>query len=156
MSDGYTGSLAEMVRSYLQDDDVDLLPDDPVAEVRRNTWGFHADTARVDVLEVVTALNFVAGSLRKRFADQGSGTFYAWYDEQAGQMRCSLSSRPPESLPFTAPYVATGDPVEVVRLVVVDRTPGLVPWSELMPEEAEDMPEEPPVPFLVWCAVLPR
>jgi hypothetical protein len=160
MSDGRAESLAEMVQSYLDDDDVSLLPDDPVTEARRNTWCYSVSAVSVDVPQVVAALNFVAAALRRRFAAHGSGTFYAWYDLQAGQLRCSLSSRPPESLPFGAPYFATGDPVEVVRLAALDPSPGVVLWSELVDVTDEapdaDMLDEQPAPaFPVWCAVLP-
>ncbi|GIG03004.1 hypothetical protein Cci01nite_80970 [Catellatospora citrea] len=49
----------------------------------------------------MTALRFVEQELRRRLADQpNTGTFYAWYDEQAGQLRCSLTSAAPSRLPF--------------------------------------------------------
>jgi hypothetical protein len=150
-----------MVLSYLDDDDeVGLLPDDPVTEARRNTRWYSVRTGSVNVPAVVAALDLVATTLRQRLATHGSGTFYTWYDQQAGQLRCSLSSLPPESLPFQAPYVMAGDAAEVVRLAAMDPEPGVVSWSELadVTDEAAyaDMPKaQPPPPFPVWCTVLP-
>jgi hypothetical protein len=109
MLEGSAEPLAAMVLSYLDDNEVGLLPDDPVTEARRNTWCYSVGAGSVDVPAVVAALKVVAAALRQRLATHGSGTFYAWYDQQAGQLRCSLSSFPPEALPFRAPYVVTGD-----------------------------------------------
>jgi hypothetical protein len=160
MPDGSAEPLAAMVLSYLDDDEVGLLPDDPVTEARRNTWWYSVRTGSVDVPAVVAALDVVAAALRRRPATHRSGTFYTWYDQQAGQLRCSLSSFPPESLPFQAPYVVTGDAAEVVRLAAMDREPGVVSWSELVDVTDEaahaDMPKaQPPSPFPVWCAAVP-
>lgn len=94
--------LATLVRSYLDDDEVMLLPDDPDREHRLNTWGYSIPDGRLDVAAVVAALQFVHRELRQRAT--GSATFYAWYDEQAGQLRCSLTSAPADRLPFRAPY----------------------------------------------------
>jgi hypothetical protein len=60
-----------------------------------------------------------------------SGTFYARYDEQAGQLRCSLTSASPDRLPFRAPYRSTFDAAEVVALAAADPSPGLLRWTEL-------------------------
>ena len=160
MPDGSVEPLAAMVLSYLDDNEVGLLPDDPVTEACRNTWWYSIGAGSVDVPAVVAALQVVAAALGQRLATHGSGTFYAWYDQQAGQLRCSLSSFPPETLPFRAPYVVTGDAVEVVHLAAVDPEPGVVSWSELVDVTDEatdtDMPKaQPPAPFPVWCTVLP-
>nr|MDT0656402.1 hypothetical protein [Micromonospora sp. DSM 115978] len=152
-------SLAAMVLSYLDDDEVALLPDDPVTEVRLNTWSYSVGAGTVNVPAVVAALDVVAAALRQRLATRSSGTFYAWYDEQAGALRCSLSSFPPVRLPFRAPYLVTSDAVAVVHLAAADAEPGVVPCSDLV-DVTDDavgasMPQEqPPPPFPVWCAAL--
>ena len=100
-------SLADLIRSYLEDADVALRPDDPVAEVRLNTWHFSVATVHVDIAAVLSALIDVTTEIRRRLSGRpGPATFYAWYDEQAGQLRCSLASVPPDRLPFRAPYRA--------------------------------------------------
>jgi len=113
------GDLAALVRSYLDDDEVALLPGEPEREYRLNTWCYGVPEGSVDVPAVVAALHIVHRELRKRWAGRNfSGTFYAWYDEQAGQLRCSLTSAPPAFLPFEAPYRSTFDAAEVVALAV--------------------------------------
>src|SRR5512147_2274850 len=100
-------SLADLVRTYLEDADVALRPHDPTTEARRNTCSYSLTRAQVDVAAVVNALFDVAAGIRSRLAGQpGPGTFYAWYDEQAGQLRCSLASAPPDQLPFGSLYRA--------------------------------------------------
>jgi hypothetical protein len=102
--------LADMVWSYLDDEEVALRPNDSVGEHRANTWGYRVPVEPVNVAAVVAALDFVRDQLGRRLAgDAGPGTFYAWYDEQAGQLRCSLSSSQPDRLPFGAAYRLTSD-----------------------------------------------
>lgn len=151
-------SLAELVRSYLNDADVELRPDDPAAEARLNTSCFSVATAQIDVAEVLTALVDVATGIRKRLSGHpGPATFYAWYDEQAGQLRCSLASAPPERLPFGATYRAgagTDAAEEVLRRAVRDPRPGVVLWDELTPatfDEAADPRSEVATAIPVWA-----
>ncbi|SCE74362.1 hypothetical protein GA0074696_0577 [Micromonospora purpureochromogenes] len=151
MSDG---DLAALVRSYLDDDEVMLLADDPDRECRVNTWCYGVPDAAIDVPAVVAALHLVHRELGRRRASPG--TFYAWYDEPAGQLRCSLTSAPADRLPFAAPYRSTTDAAEVVALVAADPNPGFVPCSELAtvePAVASVIAEPPPMP--VWVAPLP-
>lgn len=152
-------SLADLVRSYLEDSDVALRPDEPLAEVRLNTWCCSVAGARVDVAAVLTALDDVTAELRRRLAGApGPASFYAWYDEQAGQLRCSLASLPPERLPFRAPYRAgAGADVaeEVLRRAAGDPHPGVVPLHELQPAsfdgDADHGAEVAMAPFPVWA-----
>ncbi|NYF56067.1 hypothetical protein [Micromonospora purpureochromogenes] len=150
MSDG---DLAALVRSYLDDDEVMLLPDDPDRECRVNKWCYGVPDAAIDVPAVVAALHLVHRELGRRWASPG--TFYAWYDEQAGQLRCSLTSAPADRLPFAAPYRSTTDATEVVALVAADPNPGFVPWSELATVDSAtaSLTVELP-PFPVWVAPL--
>jgi hypothetical protein len=155
-------SLADMVRSYLDDDEVALMPHDSDAEFRANRWCYGIPAEPVDVADAVAALHFVADGLRHRLAGHaGPGTFYAWYDEQAGQLRCSLTSSPPDRLPFRASYYITADAADVVRLSAADPHPGTVPWEELASVPVEDSPEiatsrdeQQCAPFPVWAAVV--
>ena len=63
MPDGSAEPLAAMVLSYVDDDEVGLLPDDPVTEARRNTWWYSIRAGFVDVPEslVVTAYQTANG-----------------------------------------------------------------------------------------------
>lgn len=152
-------SLADLVRSYLDDADVALRPDDPVGEARLNTCCYSLATAHVDVAAVLTALIDVTTELRRRLSGwPGTATFYAWYDEQAGQLRCSLASEAPDRLPFGAPYRAgAGAEVaeEVLRRAGRDPHPGIVPLDELTPatfdDDADLGSEAATAPFPVWA-----
>jgi hypothetical protein len=84
--------LAAMVLSYLDDREIELRPDDPKAEHRANTWRCGLP-ARFDVSAVASTLGHVVRQLSERQYGR-PGTFYCWYDEQAGQPRCSLASKP--------------------------------------------------------------
>ncbi|MGN9807102.1 hypothetical protein [Micromonospora sp. L32] len=148
--------LAALVRSYLDDDEVALLPDEPDREHRLNTWRYGVPEGPIDVTAVVAALHLVHLELQKRWSGQdASGTFYAWYDEQAGQLRCSLASASPDRLPFGAPYRSTFDAAEIVALAAADPSPGLVAWKELETVEsvaASSVDQDRPSPFPVWVA----
>jgi hypothetical protein len=155
-------SLADLVRAYLEDGEVALRPDDSVAEARANTCCFAVAGVQLDVAAVLAALIDVAAEIRRRLTGQsGPATFYAWYDDQAGQLRCSLASAPPDQLPFRGPYRAgAGAEVaeEVLRLAVQDPHQGVVPFDEATPVTFNEVsnPEvvATPAPFPVWAVVV--
>ncbi|MFC5821942.1 hypothetical protein [Nonomuraea harbinensis] len=63
------------------------------AAARSNLVAFAVDAEGFDVRPVERALVAVGERLGARFVDAvGPVTFYAWYDEQAGQLRCSVAS----------------------------------------------------------------
>lgn len=156
-------SLAALVRSYLDDREVDLVRGDPLREARTNTWTQDLSCVLVDEAAVVTAFRDVAAGLRRRFEGQpGPATFYVWCDEQAGQLRFSLASAPPDRLPFGQPYSPGGDAAvaeHVLRTAAQFPHPGVIPWGELTPtgiyegvDEAE--PDAPLTPISVWVHVI--
>lgn len=147
---------ADMVRSYLDDPEVALRPEDPVQESRLNTWGYSLGGGPVDVEAIVTALDFVRRGLRRRLADQPHpGTFYAWYDEQAGQLRCSLTSAAPSRLPFDGTYRVTADAAEIVSRAAADPHPGRVTFDDLTPvDSSTDDGAGDRAPFPVWAVVV--
>ncbi|TVU64864.1 hypothetical protein FQP90_07380 [Paenarthrobacter nitroguajacolicus] len=102
-------TLAAQIASYLDDPDIMLLPDHPEKEVRANTWAYSvAPLPRSSAVDLAAALDEVVNGLRNRFkAAPHSGTFYAWYDEPAGQLRCSLTSQ--SRLPFGGRIRTTND-----------------------------------------------
>ena len=57
-------------------------------------------------------------------------TFYAWYDEQAGQLRFSLVRGRPDALPFGAAIDLVASS-EVVRDALASWNPGFVPFADL-------------------------
>jgi hypothetical protein len=138
--------LAVMVLSYLDDLEIELRPDDPIVEHCANTWHYGLP-AGFDVGIVVATLGHVVRQLSERHHDR-PGTFYCWYDEQAGQLRCSLTSKPPDQLPFGGRYRSTDDVREVLRLAVADPHPGIIPLDELaeIQDPAENF-QETPAPF---------
>jgi len=146
--------FAALVLSYLEDDDVALAPQDLDHECRTNTWCYDVPPGPTDVPAVVSALQLVHRELSQRLTSPG--TFYAWHDKQAGQLRCSLTSAPSDRLPFSAPYRSTINAVEVVTLAATDPTPGLTPYAELVDGAACSPTAEHEIlpPFPVWVAPL--
>jgi hypothetical protein len=147
-----TGTLADNIRSYLEDDEIALMPDAPDDEARVNTWTYTViGTDLREVAAVVGALLHVAESLRLRLADSTvRGKFYAWYDWQTGQLRCSLTSL--GSLPFGAALRQSSDPEPVVHAALSDPSPGVIQMSEseAMHDPAALVDERPQLN--VWVA----
>lgn len=149
-------TLAAQVVSYLDDPDIVLLPDHPEKEVRANTWAYSIDPSLPSsAADLAAALDEVVDGLRDRFRTAPNrGTFYAWYDEHAGQLRCSLTSQ--GQLPFGGRIRTTNDSALVIDRMLSDQSPGFisfdrlreVPFSSASAEEAENDG------LLVWAVPL--
>ncbi|MFJ8719393.1 hypothetical protein ACIRD9_40500 [Streptomyces violaceus] len=82
-------------------------------------------------------------------------TFYVWHDVQAGQLRCSTGSVPPNALPFSSTYVACDDLGPVVEAFLADGKPRVVAWSDMDDAESclEQTETEPEItPLQVWAS----
>ncbi|WP_234330926.1 hypothetical protein [Streptomyces sp. NRRL F-4474] len=143
------------------DEPLALEPADRHVEWETNTWSLGAtneDRSSLSVAEVMAAFERTAAAIRERILDpgfSGMATFYVWHDEQAGQLRCSTGSVPPDALPFRGTYVASDDLATVVEGFLADREPGIIAWSDLddaqsLSEQAETEPEV--APFGVWVS----
>jgi hypothetical protein len=143
------------------DEPLVLEPADRRVEGETNTWSLGAadeDRSSLSVAEVVAAFERTAAAIRERIGELGFPgvvTFYVWHDEQAGQLRCSTRSVPPDALPFSGPYVASDDLGPVVEGFMADSEPGFIAWSELddaqsLSEQTETEPEI--APFAVWVS----
>lgn len=110
---GVANQPAAMILSDLEDPEIELRADDPEAEHRTNTWHYSLPSG-FDRTAVAAALEHVVRHLSKRYRGR-PGTFHCWYDEQAGQLRCSLTSKPADELPFGGRYRATSDVTDVLR-----------------------------------------
>ncbi|MGJ3192252.1 hypothetical protein [Paenarthrobacter sp. FR1] len=149
-------TLAAQIASYLDDPDVMLLPADPKKESRANTWAYSvAPSHRSSAADIAAALDEVVNGLRNRFkAAPHRGTFYAWYDEQAGQLRCSLTSQ--NQLPFGGRIRMTNDSALVIDRLLSDQSPGFISFDRLReihfsaPSTKEAEKEE----LLVWAVLL--
>ncbi|WP_144022986.1 hypothetical protein [Asanoa hainanensis] len=138
-----------MIRSYLDEWTV-LDPANPERESPANTVWFGIPPGPVDADLVSQALVDVGAGLRARHGgDDGTATFYAWYDEQAGQLRCSMRSTGPDALPFGGRFEVVLDPSPVVALIAADPHPGVVAWSDLEPATAGDTAPEHVFPVFV-------
>ncbi|MGV9590560.1 hypothetical protein [Streptomyces tendae] len=68
-----------------------------------NSWSLGAadeDRNSLPVAEVVAAFERTAAAIRERIHDlgfSGVATFYVRHDKQAGQLRCSTGSAPPDA-----------------------------------------------------------
>jgi hypothetical protein len=130
--------LADLVLSFVEEE---LVIDraNVSGEARSNTMGFGGfNPAVFDPKPVERALLAVGEHLRTRFTDiSGPVSFYAWYDEQAGQLRCSVASVASDGLPFGGRYFTVDSPRPVLELMAADVQPGQIDWEELT-----DLPEE--------------
>ncbi|MYR64072.1 hypothetical protein GTY54_50355 [Streptomyces sp. SID625] len=141
------------------DEPLVLEPADRRVERETNTRSLGAtdeDRRSLSVSEVVAAFERTASAIRRRVRElgfSGLATFYVWHDVQAGQLRCSTGSVPPDRLPFGGTYVAFEDLDPVVEGFLAHNEPGVIAWSDLHP--AEQIESEPAaVPFRVWvCSV---
>ncbi|MFF2789082.1 hypothetical protein ACFVT6_20345 [Streptomyces sp. NPDC058049] len=132
-------------------------------EVETNTWLLSTgaeDRASLSVTEVVAAFHRTAAAIRGRVREMGHrgvATFYVWHDAQAGQLRCSTGSVPPDALPFGGLYAASGDLDAIVAEFMTDESPGFVLWSDLEePQDVENRAEragtDPEIPLSVWVS----
>jgi hypothetical protein len=136
------------------DEPLVLSPTDPEAESANTCWFGASPHERLgaSVEEVVTAFEEAAVRIRSQVAElghQGTATFYVWHDEQAGQLRCSTGSRPPEGLPFDSEYRPTDDLRGIVAGFLADGEPGFVRFTDLKPVAEDDISGTYP-PFAVW------
>ncbi|MFI9359546.1 hypothetical protein ACIG5E_00555 [Kitasatospora sp. NPDC053057] len=135
----------------LADEPLALEPDDRPVEWETNTWWLAAedeDRRALTVAEVVAAFERTAARLRERVRGldhAGPATFYAWHDEQAGQLRCSTASVGPGELPFGGAYRPVEDLGPIVADYLADDEPAVVQPSDVNPGEEPELP-----PFPVW------
>ncbi|MGW7266059.1 hypothetical protein [Streptomyces sp. NPDC054842] len=143
------------------DEPLVLEPADRPVEWDTNTWWLSAsdeDRRSLSVAEVVAAFERTAAVIRqrlRRLGFSGVATFYVWHDEQAGQLRCSTGSVPPDALPFGGPYAACDDLGRVVEGYLADSEPGFVARSDL--DDVRDLqeqtgPEPESRPIAVWVS----
>jgi hypothetical protein len=136
------------------DEPLVLSPSDPEAESANTCWFGASPHERLgaSIEEVVAAFEEAAARIRAQVAElghQGTATFYVWHDEQAGQLRCSTGSRPPERLPFGNEYRPTGDLRSIVAGFLADGEPGFVRFTDLKPV-TEDASTGAYPPIAVW------
>ncbi len=126
----------------------------------RPEWGATAATENVRTA-VVTGVRsqsireFLASASaislgHARDAGVSPATFYAWCDEQAGQLRFSIAPCTSDNLPFGARVVLVPDPGPIVELAVA--ASDLIPWEELDGVSCDDGDGEEDTPhLLVWA-----
>ncbi|MFJ6050272.1 hypothetical protein [Streptomyces sp. NPDC092307] len=136
-------------------------PADRQVELDTNTWCLglaEGDRRAPAVSEVVTAFERTADAIRGRVRGlgfPGVATFYVWHDEQAGQLRCSTGSVPPDALPFGGAYEVRDDLGPIVEGFLSDAEPGLIAWTDLeeVPSGSWDTDIEPEnAPVAVWVS----
>ncbi len=115
-------------------------------EWETNTWSLDAtdgDRISLSVAEVVAAFERTAAAIRERIRDLSFSevaTFYMCHDKQAGQLRCSTGSMPPDALPFSGTYVASENLGPVVEGFLTDSEPGFIARSDL--NDAQSLSEQ--------------
>jgi hypothetical protein len=155
-----------MLLTFMAEEPLVLDPDDQLAESRNNTWSLGADVEErlaLTVEQVAAAFEQTAEALRERvraLASCSAATFYVWHDAQAGQLRCSTTSLPPQALPFSGAYVTTETIEPIIASFLSDSSPGLVEWSGLgaVGIDGQNHPDavSEPRPFPVWARRIGR
>ena len=85
---------------------------------------------RLSVADVCSFVHSVADRWRSRSGDFGARVFYAWYDEQAWQLRMSMiAGELLAGLPFRAKVTLLSDPEPVAQQYL--QGADLVRWNEL-------------------------
>ncbi|MGW6920686.1 hypothetical protein ACWGA9_05280 [Streptomyces sp. NPDC054950] len=145
------------------DESLVLEPADRRMEWEANTWSLGAedeDRLSLSAFEVVAAFERTATAIRDRIRElgfPGTATFYVWHDEQAGQLRCSTGSVPPDELPFGGAYVLSDDLGRVVDGLLTGSEPSAIARSELAETYdrlGQTAAEREIVPLCVWASVV--
>src|SRR6266511_4099238 len=152
---GHTERVLLKSIQEIADEPVSLVPEDQGAESANTHWlgAMAEERSALSVDQVVSAFLETARALQHRVRAagfDGTATFYVWHDEQAGQLRCSVSSRTPTDLPFRGNYQPTDDLSAIVAGFLSDDTPGIVPWEDLEPADDIDPEDDYYPPFPVW------
>jgi hypothetical protein len=86
-----------------------------------------------DPQDLIDFLNAAADTwlARAKLVGIAPATFYAWYDEQAGQLRMSVVPGTTAALPFSGNVDVLQSPHAIVSAALSTWTPGIEPWSEL-------------------------
>ena len=126
-----------------------LRPSELLVEARLNMRAVSRSAAETVPAEVVEDL-LTAGAAAWLARCAAPATFYAWYDDQAGQLRYSLVSAAPHDLPFGALVRLLTEPHEVVDAFLSDSTPGLVFLEDSSDKANARSFEEPVAEIPVW------
>lgn len=105
--------------------------------------------------EEITAFLLEAGRdyCRKATAPPGNGWFYAWVDEQAGQLRCSFCrGQSTADLPFGARLQVVDDPALIAQQALASAFASGIPWGAL--RDAPTTEEEEESEFVLTVFVL--
>ncbi|MEV6681915.1 hypothetical protein AB0N09_34335 [Streptomyces erythrochromogenes] len=150
----------------MADEPLVLEPADRQAELDTNTRWLSAgeeERGSLSVSEVVAAFERTAAALRARVRERGfagAATFCVWHDEQAGQLRCSTVSAPPDALPFGGNHVTCDDLAPVVEGFLAENEPGFVDLAAPAgPDQVHSRTRETGtgaqgVPFAVWVSTV--
>ncbi|MFE7100492.1 hypothetical protein [Streptomyces erythrochromogenes] len=142
------------------DEPLVLEPADRQAELDTNTWWLSAgegERGSLSVSEVVAAFERTAAVIRARVRERGfagAATFYVWHDVQAGQLRCSTVSAPPDALPFGGNHVTCDDLGPLVEGFLAENEPGFVDRADLdeVHSHAQGTARRDAGPFAVWVS----
>jgi hypothetical protein len=152
---GQTGRVLLKSIQEIANAPVTLAPDDQSAEFANTHWLAvrTAERSTLSADRVVAALQQTARAIQRQIRATGTAAtaiFYVWHDEQAGQLRCSVSSRTSATLPFGGVYRLTDDLGAIVSSFLDDLAPGMIAWDDLEPADGTDPADGNYPPFPVW------
>ncbi len=114
-----------------------------------NMWAVAVTGAQAESVRAFLVAASATYLARARDAGVSPATFYAWCDEQAGQLRFSATPCVAEELPFGAPVRFTDDPGEIAELAVQLRS--RIPWEEIVDVTDDAVSQDESTPARVVC-----
>jgi hypothetical protein len=162
----------EELQSFLDDPDdvindpliIAVGPDAGRDEPHENMWDLGMSAARAAATPAAAIIAFLQQvianrnrQLTARFGMQHPMVFYAWVDEQAGQLRFSLVSGQGVRPPFGAEIRCITQPDPLIQHYLAITTHDGIPWAQItILEPGDPEPEALPLePLLVWTVQMP-
>ena len=129
----------------------------PFEEARKNTsrLSLDAEHGRLPNTRQIQAFIHEARSTYATIAkgiDVEVLRFYAWFDEQAGQLRLSASSA--QHLPFGVPIVETAEARLVAEAATASNYSAGIPWSDFEMDGDDPVDDSSAPPLIVYVATI--
>ena len=99
-------------------------------------FGFPEESGDIEPEEIEVFLDRLSKLFREQEHD--GGRFYAWFDEMAFQLRCSVVAGDAEPLPFAGAIQVWDSPSPVAQHVVRGLRRNAMSYEELVADMAED------------------
>lgn len=140
----------------------DVLNDEVISEhnnvnfeARSNMWCFSIPNDEgITALDIKSFLNQIIDQRSKQITLPM--TFYVWIDEQAGQLRFSLTSQPKNNLPFGSTLIYSDNLDNFIEQFISMQLTGSIAFQDLKPIVLADTYDKSDVEYFVhiWAIEL--